>query len=223
MMLFANYICLLPVLAVAVHAAALATSNSSQTTTATTSIAACAQVSSYIGSQAKATPQATSWNVPYELAEACHQSVPFMKDDALDLVDGLIAAMKFQSTLTYLKSPPADYPYPKVDLLGGLAEIRQKVQKGQYDGEIALELDLKNLISRAHDGHLGFSPDGWSILSYRRGGPVVTSLVLEGESKPDIYAYGMRPTSKNSARVLIIMSQMMSFRICKTRISSHHP
>ncbi|KAK5229439.1 hypothetical protein LTR72_000970 [Exophiala xenobiotica] len=189
MMLFANYICLLPVLAGAVHAAAIATSNSSQTTTATTSIAACAQVSSYIGSQAKATPKATSWNVPYELAEACHQSVPFMKDDALDLVDGLIAAMKFQSTLTYLKSPPADYPYPKVDLLGGLAEIRQKVQRAQYDGEIAFELDIKNLISRAHDGHLGFSPDGWSILSYRRGGPVLTSLVMEGESKPDIYAY----------------------------------
>ena len=61
-MLLADSICLLPVLAVAVHAAALATSDSSQTasaTTAVTSTAACAQVSSYVASQAKATPKGT--------------------------------------------------------------------------------------------------------------------------------------------------------------------
>lgn len=116
--------------------------------------------------------------------------MPLVKQDALDLVDGLTAATEWQSTLVFLKEPPEDYGYQSVDLLGGLAKIRQNVQDETYGGEIAFEQDIVNLYYEAHDGHLGFSADGWSIFTYVRGGPLLTSVMLEGESWPDIYAYG---------------------------------
>ena len=153
---------------------------------------------------------ATFWEIPYAAAAACHESVPINKQDALDLVDGLTAAMEWQSTLTFLKSPPAEYAYEAVDLLGGLSDIRQNVQQGHYDGEIAFELDIVNLMLKAHDGHLGFRADGWSIFTYVRAGPVLTSIVLQGESKPDIYAYGTQ-SSRTFLLSLLTMTLQGTF------------
>jgi hypothetical protein len=126
--------------------------------------------------------------VPADIAWSCQQSVPIVKEDALNLVDGLNVALEWQSTLEYLKTPPADYPYPPVDLQGRLTIIRRKVEDDQYDNEIAFELDIINVLNKAHDGHLGFAADGWHAFSYVRGGPDLASVALDDSSDPAIYA-----------------------------------
>lgn len=70
---------------------------------------ACAQIANL---------QAYGHNIfPADTALACLKSVPLDKDgNALQLA-GLKNFFRFQSTLAYLKDPPAGYLYPPVDLM----------------------------------------------------------------------------------------------------------
>lgn len=94
----------------------------------------CAQVSASIATQSSvATP-----TVPAKLAYDCITSVPLNKSAALDLIDSIKPYFRWQSTVTFLKDPPAEYVekiQPGVDIWGGLADIESKVESETFTNE----------------------------------------------------------------------------------------
>lgn len=95
----------------------------------------CAQVGTAIVGKNVTAGTAT---VPAELAWDCINSVPFNQSAALALVDGVVPYFKWQSNTVWLKDPPAEYAekvQPAVDIWGGLEEIREKVNGGEYKNE----------------------------------------------------------------------------------------
>ncbi|KAL9107938.1 MAG: hypothetical protein Q9227_007260 [Pyrenula ochraceoflavens] len=131
----------------------------------------------------------SSVSVPAGIAWACLETVPLKQQDALSLADGLLAFLGFQSTVTYLKSPPSGYLLPGVDLLGGLQKIRQSVASGRYTSELAFQTDINNLLYAAHDGHLSYSLDLLSVFSFQRTliGPLVSIAQSYSSGLPQIY------------------------------------
>ena len=94
--------------------------------------------------------------------------------------------MQFQSTLTYLKSPPTGYQQPAVDFQQGLQLIQDHINQGYYRNEYAFEADLQHLIYSVHDGHVNLYAGVMNVFSF--GSPVdLVSVSLDGKQVPEIY------------------------------------
>jgi hypothetical protein len=65
--------------------------------------------------------------------------------------------IQFQSTLSYLKSPPQGYQQPAVDVLKELASIQNRINSGFYSNQYAFEADFQLLTYALHDGHVALS------------------------------------------------------------------
>ena len=128
----------------------------------------------------------TSFQVSAELGFACLNAVPIVKQDALALVDSILPYLEFQSTLTYLKNPPKDYPLPPVDILAGMQTIRTNVQNDFYKGEYAFQLDIANLLSAANDGHLAYQGDALDKITFLRAVALV-SVSSDGKQLPQLW------------------------------------
>jgi len=129
-------------------------------------------------------------------AYECLKSVPVYKEPAIRLLDALKPFLEWQSDLAFLKDPPADYPYPPVDIFEELERIRSNLEDGKYSGELEWQEDLyTNIVGRSHNGHLAYSPDllavpfewvrPWSLVSVSQDGtslPVIK--VLEDALSP---------------------------------------
>ncbi|RDL35438.1 ClpP [Venustampulla echinocandica] len=131
----------------------------STTATTPTPTNPCAVVSALAASQIS-TARTLSPSIPAKLAQECFDTVPLLKDSAIELIDSLVPYLEWQSDLAWLKDPPTGYFYPPHDVLGSLAAVRKNVEDNVYSGEIAFELDLYSVFAKAHDGHLVFNPDG---------------------------------------------------------------
>jgi hypothetical protein len=118
----------------------------------------------------------------------CQQDVPIVPYLAVQQIEWMQGFIQFQSTLAWLKNPPAGYDLPPVDL-GGLDKIAQKAASGQYHGEYDFELDIYNLITSAGDGHLAYLPFLIGNFAYMREVSLV-SLSLDGVSLPKVYFLG---------------------------------
>jgi hypothetical protein len=121
--------------------------------------------------------------------------VPFKKNDALRLIDGLGAFWQWQSTLDYLKAPPKGYQLPATDIHSRLASIRNKAATNQYDNEYVFQSDLNELAISTHDGHFNLMLDALGVFTFRReaiGG--IVSLSSNGEALPEPYVQGKRRT-----------------------------
>lgn len=129
--------------------------------------------------------------IPAELAYDCSRSAPVVKEDALNLVDGLSAFLEWQSTLAYLKNPPEGYLLAPVDLIGGMKQLRDQVSAGAFSSEIDFQTNLTSLIGQAHDGHLLFLADALNVFIYERSnlGQLV-SISEDGTSIPQVYVLG---------------------------------
>ncbi|KAF2106587.1 peptidase S41 family protein-like protein [Lophiotrema nucula] len=128
--------------------------------------------------------------VDAELAYACLQSVPISQSAASDTIDSLKQMAQFQSTLTYLKSPPEGYYNDGVDIEGGLDDIKSKVNNGDYDNEFDFESDIAALLTKAHDGHFGFEGMAFNgVFRWRRSRQVtLISASSDGKEAPKIWA-----------------------------------
>lgn len=62
--------------------------------------------------------------------------------------------MQWKSTLAYLKDPPQGYARPSVDLLSGLDDIANKLSKGGYTNDYAVQIDISSLLKKACKGTL---------------------------------------------------------------------
>lgn len=104
----------------------------------------CAIVSSSVASIFATSPSATP-TIPAELAHDCITSVPLHTTEATELLDSILPYVQWQSTLSYLKAPPAEYVEKiqnPVDVYGEIAAIRDNVASGAYQSEYEFGFNL---------------------------------------------------------------------------------
>lgn len=97
----------------------------------------------------------------------------------------------WQSTLAWLKDPPAGYMLPSVDILGGLANISEQTAARTCTSEYNFQLSIIELISAAHDGHFAYRPDIFKAFIFRNS--LVKDLVSVSQDRkepPKIYHHG---------------------------------
>ncbi|KAK1761538.1 hypothetical protein QBC47DRAFT_370366 [Echria macrotheca] len=100
--------------------------------------------------------------------------------------ESLLPYMSFQSTLGYLRSPPKGYLVPGVDIIGGLAAIREKLRKGSYKNQLEWALDMRQLWAAVSDGHFAYTPALLTTFFFERT-LNMTSVSSDGLSLPKIY------------------------------------
>jgi hypothetical protein len=100
--------------------------------------------------------------------------------------------LQFQSTLTYLKDPPASYQQPAVDLLGGLNQLQQAINDGKFANQYEFEAALQTLIYAAHDGHVSLYAGILAAFSFASPYDIV-SLSIDGIQVPKVYLAGNSP------------------------------
>ncbi|KAL9620338.1 MAG: hypothetical protein Q9160_005137 [Pyrenula sp. 1 TL-2023] len=148
-------------------------------------------VDEMIFSPGTTSPSATP-TIPAELAHDCITSVPLHATEATELLDSILPYVQWQSTLSYLKAPPAEYVEKiqgPVDIYGEIAAIRDRVTSGAYQSEYEFGFALYRVFQTAHDGHFAYSPDVVSGV-FTFGRPVIlVSASPDGQAVPEIYVY----------------------------------
>lgn len=77
-----------------------------------------------------------------------------------------------------------------MDLHEELNKIEAKVLHGQYESEYDMQVDIFSLLSSAHDGHLAWLGDLFSVFQFLRGGVDSLGLVAvssDGIETPQVY------------------------------------
>ncbi|KAI1754864.1 hypothetical protein F4782DRAFT_463688 [Xylaria castorea] len=113
----------------------------------------------------------------------CLLSLPFDASKADTFLTEIRKYIQFQSTLEVLKSPPATYISPAVDILGGLDKISNTTYKNQYE----FDLDIENLIRSANDGHFFITPCSLAPFAFQRDEIGLVSVSEDGRKTPEIY------------------------------------
>lgn len=97
--------------------------------------------------------------------------------------------LQFQSTLAYLKNPPASYKQPAVDLVAGLEYLQQQITAGVFQNQYDFEVSLQNLVYSAHDAHLSLVSGILAAFSF--GAPYgISSVSIDGIQIPKVYLTG---------------------------------
>ncbi|KAJ5813601.1 Interphotoreceptor retinol-binding [Penicillium pulvis] len=142
-------------------------------------------------------PSTTS--ITHELAYQCLMSMPFDSDRAVVFLTQVRKMLEFQSTVDILKNPPSGYDMPAVDLLGGIDSILDNVNNETYSSQFEMDLDVSNLITSAHDGHLVFQLCSQSIFSFQIDLPLV-SISSDGLSLPEVYTMSDAKAQKDGLK-----------------------
>ena len=136
-------------------------------------------------------PNTATPTVPAQVAYDCLQTVPNKAEPAKKLIDSLKAFVQWQSTLAWLKDPPASYTLPGVDIEAGLDTISSKVDAGDFLSEYEFQLAIVELFVSAHDGHFAFRPDVFKGFSFRNSLALdLVSVSRDGLEVPKLYHYG---------------------------------
>ena len=150
---------------------------------------ACAQVSQAVYGDGTTVANQI---VPAGIAWDCINSVAFNATSAKLLIESIKPYIEWQSTLTVLKNPPAEYVekvQPAVDIMGGLDQLVSDADSGKFANEYAFGWALYTLIQSAHDGHFTYVPDSvGGIFQWGRKVPLV-SVSEDGEQLPAVFAF----------------------------------
>jgi hypothetical protein len=154
-----------------------------------TSSAPCAQVSQYLYGDDSSVPKL---QVPAGLAFDCISSVPFNATSGRHLITAIRPYVEWQSTLTQLKNPPAEYVekvQAPVDIIAGLDDIISGIDAGRFKSEYDFGWSLYTLIQSAHDGHFSYIPDiVGDIFNWGRPIPLV-SVSEDGQQLPAVFVF----------------------------------
>ncbi|KAI9773497.1 MAG: hypothetical protein M1839_002079 [Geoglossum umbratile] len=120
------------------------------------------------------------------LAYECLTSVPFNPAVATRFLQYYNDTLQFQSTLTYLKNPPASYQQPGVDLLGGLEELQKAIDGGIFPNQYEFEAALQTLLYATHDGHVNLFAGILAAFNFASPHDII-SLSLDGIQLPKVY------------------------------------
>ncbi|KAJ6109035.1 hypothetical protein N7486_001269 [Penicillium sp. IBT 16267x] len=154
---------------------------------AASTIEPCALLSQQVA--AAATEQnTTNTIVPAQTAYECLQSMPFRSDLAVKFIDEYTKYVQWQSTLEILRNPPPGYLSPPVEILGGLATIRNMSTANVYKSQYDFDMDLTRLILSANDGHFSLEPCSFGILVWQTETTLV-SISSDGVQIPKLYTY----------------------------------
>ncbi|CZR62937.1 uncharacterized protein PAC_12834 [Phialocephala subalpina] len=177
----------LPLVALA-SAASAAVSASNSTTNGTTTIdEPCGVISSAVA-EFYSNDSNAELNFEFlpSVANACLLSSGIDNELAADFVIEYKKYVEFLTTQAYLKDPPSDYPYPAVDILGGLDSLASKAAAGGFKSQYLLDIALNDLITSAHEGHLYTSFCSLQAISYQR--PFnLASVSSDGVELPKLY------------------------------------
>ena len=117
---------------------------------------------------------------------ACTSTVPFNATVASQFLQYYRDTVMFQSTLSYLSSPPASYQQPAVDLLGGLDLIQRAVDSGVFTSEFDFETAVLKLMYQAHEGHLNLNIGATAPFTFGSAYPI-SSISSDGVEEPRPY------------------------------------
>lgn len=120
------------------------------------------------------------------LVHECLTSVPFNAAVATRFIAYWNDTLQFQSTLTYLKNPPANYQQPAVDLIAGLSELQDAVNNGAFANQYEFEVALQLLLVSAHDAHLYLNAGILAAFTFASPYDIV-SLSIDGIELPKVY------------------------------------
>lgn len=116
----------------------------------------------------------------------CWATVPFNAAVATRFLKYWNDTLQFQSSLEWLKHPPAGYQKPAVDLIAGLGQIQNTVNTGGYSSQYEFEADFQRLLYSANDDHVGMSAG--ILSSFKFANPYgLTTLSLDGVALPKTY------------------------------------
>lgn len=88
--------------------------------------------------------------------------------------------------MAYLKDPPEGYLYPAVDIVDALDQISAKLKKNDYSGEYDFQLDVRNVMNSAYDGHFNYDAEiDRTFVFYRE--LTLSSVSIDGLALPEIY------------------------------------
>lgn len=124
----------------------------------------------------------------------CLVSVPFNPAVATNFIRYYNDTLQFQSTLAYLKNPPASYQQPAIDLIGGLRQIQRDVDNGVFQNQYAFEATLQKLIYAAHDAHLQLVSGVLAAFTFASPHGLI-SLSTNGTQIPKIYIQGNKSST----------------------------
>lgn len=108
---------------------------------------ACASVAQLVAADPAATPR-----VPAKIAYECITSVPFNSSATVELLDSLRPYLNWQTTIDYMRDPPAEYaekvqePY---DFYAEFERIYKKAGSNGYDNEFEFGFDLYEAVSNS--------------------------------------------------------------------------
>lgn len=129
--------------------------------------------------------------VSAQLAFDCLQSVPNKPEPAAAMVKSLKAFFQWQSTLAWLKDPPASYMLPPTDIQGGLDNLSTTATSGMFKSEYEFQLGIIKLMASAHDGHFGYRPDVFKAFGFRNNlASDIVSVSADGKAVPKLYHLG---------------------------------
>ncbi|KAI0137092.1 peptidase S41 family protein [Xylariales sp. AK1849] len=157
------------------------------TTTAAINPNACAQISPATAAFLAQSPSATP-TIAATLAYECLQSVPNKAEPAKKLIDSLQAFVQWQSTLAWLKDPPASYMLPATDIVARLDNLSTTAVAGRFASEYDFQLEVFQTFTSAHDGHFGFRPDVFKAFGFRNTlASDIVSVSTDGKATPKLY------------------------------------
>lgn len=137
-----------------------------------------------------------------KLAYDCLISAPFNATVALAFLQYYNDTIQFQSTLAYLKDPPASYQQPAIDVQASLNTIQQRVQAGEFQNEYTFEVAVQEVIYATHDDHVTLSAGILSAFTF--GSPYsIVSASTDGIALPKIYIAGWSPHDRACQDVLL--------------------
>ena len=159
----------------------------------------------YIRGDTANTYYIASATIAPSLAYDCLNSVSLHAEEATALVNSLVPYVNWQSTSAYLADPPSGYLLDPVDLYGELDNILSNVATGFFPNEYSFGIAVRDVFTRAHDGHFGFTPDIIAKAFYFSRSFSVVSVSIDGVSEPEVYVasdilryYGQTQYSSNS-------------------------
>lgn len=123
------------------------------------------------------------------LVYECLTSVPFNAAVASRFIAYWNDTIQFQSTLAYLKNPPASYQQPAVDIVAGLSELQNAVNDGAFKNQYEFEAALQVLLVSAHDAHLYLNAGILAAFTFASPYDIV-SLSIDGAELPKVYLAG---------------------------------
>ncbi|KAF2872426.1 hypothetical protein BDV95DRAFT_606042 [Massariosphaeria phaeospora] len=124
--------------------------------------------------------------IPAQTAFECLDSVPVDVQGNSKLIDELKLVWQWQSEISWLKNPPAEWEWGPIDIEKELDNVKANLES--FSSEYAVQLAIQNITIRTGNYHFNYQPDILQIFSFYRLFSVV-SISEDGKALPKLYEF----------------------------------